>query len=281
MIDGKPASTNGARATNKPMLSVNPTKIVIKVRRGSVAVTCDGAPIFDWRGSGQQLSLPKGWTDLLDEPVMRMVTLADIEIHEITLVPGGGDWKPLFNGRSLEQWTADDLTAWQVDTQKGELIGTIERENRWLFSQQQSYGDFRLRLEFDMKPGTNSGVAIRAGKDDKELEQMQLELCNDPSKCGNVSTGTLHVGVANDLKVPPASPVQLKPAGSWNELEMELYKNRLRVWLNGQWLHDVDLAKVTTNATIPALNRKDGRIGLQVAGGQIRFRNLVIYELKR
>ncbi len=280
MIDGKPPLANGTRAKDKPTLSATPVQAVIKVRRGGVTVTCDGAPVFDWRGSGQQLSLPKGWIGVSDQSALMLVTRAEIDVHQITLVPGGDDWKPLWNKQDLDDWTGDDLAAWRVDKQKGELIGTLDRGTRWLHSQ-RSYGDFRLRLEFDMKPGTNAGIAVRAGKGDKEKEHLQLELCNDPNKCANVSTGTVHTGVGKNLNVPPASPVQLKPAGSWNELEMELYKNQLRVWLNGQWLHDLNLGKpAAAKDAVPALKRKEGRISLQIAGGQIRFRNLVIHEVK-
>ncbi|HVX14313.1 MAG TPA: family 16 glycoside hydrolase [Pirellulales bacterium] len=281
IIDGKTSATNGTRVTNKPSFSATPMQAVIKVRRGEIEVSCDGAPVFDWRGSGRQLSLPKNWTELLDEPALRLVTLADLDVHQITLVPGGGDWTELFNEQNLDGWIDDDLKAWQVDARKGELIGTFDNHNRWLHSK-NLYGDFRLRLQFDMKPGTNAGVAILAGKGDKPLDHLQLELCNDLSKSGNVATGTLHnVGLGKRKNIAPASPAQLKPPGTWNELEMEFHKNRLRVWLNGEWLHDRDLTKAAAaKDAVPALKRKTGRISLQVASGQIRFRNVVIHERK-
>jgi hypothetical protein len=79
----------------------------------------------------------------------------------------------------------------------------------------------------------------------------------------------------------PATPGGLKPHGEWNELEVQMYGHRLRVWLNGVRLHNADLKKVAASKdAVPALKRSAGRIGLQIAKGQIRLRNVVIHESK-
>lgn len=277
VIAGRGPFANGTMAKDKPILGSTPVNVAVKVRRGEVAVTCHNTPVFDWRGSADQLSLPRGWTDIPSEPALLFVTRAEVDIHEIKFVPGGGDWSPLFNGRNLRGWAADDATLWKVDAKTGEVVGKGGR-SQWILTD-RDHRDFRLRLELQMGPGTNSGICFRAAPEDKEPQYLQLELATAPLKPKVPPAGTLRNAPTRGQNVLPATPARLKPAGSWNELEIDLYKNRLRVWLNGDRLHDADLAKLSaSDDALPALKRKSGRIGLQSFGGEVRFRKVVIHE---
>lgn len=272
-IDGRGALPNGTAARDKPRIGETPAKIAIKVRRGEIGVTCNDTAVFDWRGSGEQLSLPRGWTGIPSEPALLFVTHTEVDIYEIKFVPGGGDWEPLFNFRDFR-----DTKLWTVDTKKGELVGKGSGRSQWFFTN-RDYHDFRLRLEFEIEPATNSGICLRYNSGDKEFQQLQVELASGPLKQATPA-GALRNAPTRGEDISPATPAKLKPVGSWNELEIDLHKNRLRVWLNGDRLHDVDLAKwASLDDAVPAVKRKSGRIGLQIGRGQVRFRNMVIHEI--
>ena len=80
--------------------------------------------------------------------------------------------------------------------------------------------------------------------------------------------------------LPPNWPVQLKPAGSWNTVELEVQADSLRVSVNGKEVLLTDLGKLADQpGANPALKRRSGRIGFQSHTGTVRFRNIEIKEL--
>ena len=273
-VDGRGALPNGTAARGKPSLDSTPAKITVKVRRGEVAVTCNDTPVLDWRGSGEQLSLPRSWSEIPKEPALLFATRSEVEIYEIKFVPGGGDWSSLFDLRDLR-----DTKLWTVDRNKGELVGEGTGRSQWIFTD-HDHRDFRLRLEFQIEPATNSGICFRYNSADKEFQHFQIELASGPLKMKAAPLGALRNAPTRGENILPAAPAHLKPTGDWNELEVDLHKNRLRVWLNGDRLHDVDLADWSSlEEAVPAVKRKSGRIGLQIGRGRVRYRNMVIHEV--
>jgi hypothetical protein len=281
MIDGKDNSKNGTEVKVKPMFTTKPSEVLVKVRRGSVNVTCNGSPILNWRGNGEQLSLPSPCV-VQGPPALYLVARAEFSFDEIRVTPGGGDWTPLFNDRDLNGWTGAHFEDWNADAKKSELVGTGNHPN-WLYSQ-HDYRDFRLRLEFQMAAGTNSGIALRGSPNDKEDDNLQIELCNDPALSGKLPTGSVRnaafdaaQGKHGNLK--PLAPAKSKPLDSWNELEVGMLGTWLRVWVNGARVIETDLKNAAeAKGAVPALKRTKGRIGLQIVKGRVRFRNIVIHE---
>lgn len=277
LIDGKSVGTNSTSVRVTPMFTTTPSRVVVKVRRGGVNVTCNDTPILDWRGRGEQLSLPDPCR-IQAPPALYLVARAEFSFDEIKVRPGGADWTPLFNDRDLQGWTGTDLSAWQADAKTSELAATATRPN-WLYTE-QDYRDFRLRLEFQLSASTNAGIAVRGSPNDHDKDNLQIELRNDLTVTGFIPTGGVrNAAPGKHQNLTPASPAKLKPLGTWNELEAELTGTRLRVWLNGARLIDANLKQASESKdAVPALKRTKGRIGLQIANGQVRFRNLVIHE---
>jgi beta-mannanase len=60
-IDGKVSQDNETTHRGWRFINGRPTTIFCKVRKGGVAVTCDGETIFDWRGDPARLSIVGGW----------------------------------------------------------------------------------------------------------------------------------------------------------------------------------------------------------------------------
>ncbi|HVX12508.1 MAG TPA: family 16 glycoside hydrolase [Pirellulales bacterium] len=279
-VDGKAPLGNGTAVTDKPPLTASPSRIMVKVRHGYVAVSSNDKPVFTWRGEAQQLSLPKGWTSVPTTPCLCLLSVADFHISQIAFVPGGGDWTELFNGFDLNGWKGSGLNQWKIDAKNGVLSGTSAKQGEWLQSERE-YGDLRLRLEFSMKAGTNSGVAVRVGSNDKSSDYLQIELRSDADKSADLATGALrNAGTAKRRNLSPAASPTLKSAGKWNEFELELVGNRLRAWINGTQVQNADLGRAAgASRAAPALKRRRGHIALQAAAGEIRFRNIALHEI--
>ena len=95
-----------------------------------------------------------------------------------------------------------------------------------------------------------------------------------------VETGSLYYWL--NTAEPPARPANLRPAGSWNHLAIELRGQRLRVVVNGQEIQDLDLNRIAGREKVmPGVKRASGRIGLQQHSGEVRFRDIHIREMTR
>ena len=82
----------------------------------------------------------------------------------------------------------------------------------------------------------------------------------------------------------PAKREFLKPVGQWNEEEIRIEGDRIRVTLNGQIIVDGDLKEASENGTLdhknhPGLQRAKGHIGFLGHGSEVRFKNLRIKSL--
>lgn len=76
----------------------------------------------------------------------------------------------------------------------------------------------------------------------------------------------------------------LKPVGEWNQQEIELIGNKIKVTLNGTVITEGDLAAASANGTVdkrehPGLKRTSGHIGFLGHGDTLFFRNIRIKDL--
>ena len=65
-------------------------------------------------------------------------------------------WTPLFNGRDLTGWQGD-VDSYEV--REGAIVCRPQKGGN-LFTERE-YGDFVARMEFQLPPGGNNGLAIR------------------------------------------------------------------------------------------------------------------------
>ena len=201
--------------------------------------------------------------------------------------PPNSEFKPLFNGRDLTGWgaTRNVVGRWTADAGNGVLsgnhIGDDKKVRVWLLTDQE-FADFRLRCEFRMAAGTESGLALRCEADPKNPDQVHVKLCNDPSVAR--STGTvlvMHGGGAGYLLAKPTPDVTLRPTDEWNIVETEVQGTHLRLTINGQVVHqEVLLGAKSGQPTVTAdMFHPSGRIGLICLSGHIEFRKIEIQEL--
>ncbi|WCJ59072.1 DUF1080 domain-containing protein [Fontisphaera persica] len=215
-------------------------------------------------------------------------------------------WTPLFNGRDLAGWVIKAKPAdreqnfWRVEN--GELVADTltnkQHDYVWLMTEKE-YGDFDLQLKFQAftnSPG-NSGVQLRSRYDDAAfwLDGPQIDI-NPP---GPWRTGMMWDETRGNTRwiypnLPAGQWVQtnMAPAGlrfyyshdtpAWNTLEISARGTRIRAFLNGVQITDLDGAGLLDDA----LHRQRrvglrGHLALQIHTGDllyIRFKDLFIRE---
>jgi hypothetical protein len=127
---------------------------------------------------------------------------------------------------------------------EGDPLGT------WLMSERE-YGDFNLELEFRFKDGGlwgNGGVALRTPLEgDPAYQGIELQITDEryerkffPDAGNDQLSGALYF-------VSPAKSLEYKQ-GEWNEYRIETRGSKIKVWLNGVQVQDVDLATLTKPA---------------------------------
>lgn len=186
-------------------------------------------------------------------------------------------WKPLFAGDLSE---AVDKGQWKVEN--GELIAARTNQNIWT---KKKYGDLAISLEFKTAADTNSGVLLRCGDLNQwiqttvEVQILQPNLMAKPShRCGGIF----------DCVAPASTP--LKPVGEWNSMLVIAKGDMIYARLNGVWVIATDLSQWDTAGKNPdgspnkfraALKNfpKEGHLGLQDHGQDVRFRNVKVKEL--
>ncbi len=229
---------------------------------------------YEIGGSGTPQSPGFGWfLDMVDRarrPDREIAALdAGYELDSSWLPEAEREagFKALFDGKSPQGWTVvPSNREWRI--QDGVLYGPLET-GTWIRSWRR-YSDFILRLEVKLTEGCNSGVFLRAplaARQSRNGIEMQLIGMNmDPQPNG---PGSLYSYMA------PRVDAFNKP-GEWNDIEVEYRGRYIKVTINGQVVHDIDL----TGHPIFGSRLLNGFIGFQAHGhGSPYFRNVRIKEL--
>jgi serine/threonine protein kinase len=192
---------------------------------------------------------------------------------------------PLFNGTDLSGWFEENDNPKRWNVAAGEVFASSQgEESRTNLLSTREYRNFRLRLEFNLARGAVCRIALRAFRCEKSQRPkgelvfdhpaLQLQSTSSPAK------GTMRWLLnANNLALSQAAT--LRPDGEWNRLEVELKDRLIRAWVNDGEILSATLAAGVRMADgfIPALNRLQGRIGLQSHTGTVRFRHIEVKEL--
>jgi hypothetical protein len=190
--------------------------------------------------------------------------------------PAADDFTPLFPKDGVpEGWivtTWNDLSKpperdvkWTV---KDGVLTSGAPRGTWLVSEKE-YSDFALEFEFKLGETGNSGCALRtplAG--DPAFEAMELQMADlryNTAAADSELTGGIYRAIA------PLKQVY-KPT-EWNKYEITLRGTKLKVVLNGELIHDLDLSTQDQE-----VKRHDGSIAPKVKDrplkGRIGFQEL-------
>jgi 3-keto-disaccharide hydrolase len=200
------------------------------------------------------------------------------------------DWRPLFDGKSLDGWTQKGGQA-RYRVEDGQIVGqSVPNTQNSFLCTNKDYGDFILELEFKVDPKLNSGVQIRSQCFDKPTEfgrngkkriipagrvhGYQVEI--DPSErawSGGIYDEARR-GWLKDLKDNPSAQKAFKP-GDWNKFRIECRGDRIKTWING--VPAADLKDDMTPVGLIALQVH--AVGAETEPREVRWRNIRIQEL--
>ncbi len=186
----------------------------------------------------------------------------------------------LFDGTNLDQWTGNiagyNLTDGVVEVNPDAHGGGN------LYTKDE-FANFQYRFEFQLTPGANNGIGIRAPLEgDAAYVGMEIQvLDSEHPKYKDLQVYQYHGSVYG---VIPAKRGYLKPTGEWNQEEIWVKGNKIKVTLNGTVILEGDIAAASKNGTPdhkdhPGLKNKTGHIGFLGHGDVVRFRKMRIKKL--
>jgi len=175
--------------------------------------------------------------------------------------PKWGKPVTLFNGKDLSGWTMTKSTAstvWHVEN--GTLISPGEGPE---LNSDSKFEDFKLHIEFNAGPDSNSGVYLRG----RYEVQIEVESASEPP---SHHTGGVYGFLASSPELP-------RKPGEWQTFDITLLGRMITVVQNGQ--------AVINNQEIPgitggALDSREGEPGpFYIQGdhtGGLKFRNITV-----
>jgi len=186
----------------------------------------------------------------------------------------------LFDGTNFDNW---------VGNKAGYLLknGVIEvnpeaKGGGNLYTKEE-FSDFIYRFEFQLTPGANNGIGIRAPLEgDAAYVGMEIQvLDSEHPMYANLKPYQYHGSVYG---IVPAKRGFLKPTGEWNQEEIMIQGSKIKVTLNGTVITEADLKEATKNGTVdhnehPGLKNTTGHIGFLGHGDVVRFKNMRIKKL--
>jgi hypothetical protein len=210
-------------------------------------------------------------------PAVKPFKLSKKELNE--------GFKILFDGSNMFNWQGNTR---DYISENGNLAvrpkpGKNALGNN-LYTKEQ-YSDFILRFEFQLSPGANNGLGIRAPlTGDAAYEGMELQILdNDAPIYKDLKVYQYHGSIYGTV---PAKRGSLKPVGEWNYQEVIVQGPKIKVILNGDVILDADITEARKNGAIdgqkhPGLLRESGHIGFLGHGSELQFRNVRIKDLSK
>lgn len=189
-------------------------------------------------------------------------------------------FRPLFDGTNMFQWTGN-TTDYVIEDDAIAIHPTGNGHGN-LYTKEE-YKDFVYRFEFQLTPGANNGIGIRAPLEgDAAYVGMEIQvLDSEDPKYRNLHEYQYHGSVYG---VIPAKRGFLKPVGEWNTEEISAIGNHIKVVLNGTTILDGDISDAIKNGTAdkrdhPGLKNEKGHLGFLGHGDVVRFRRMRVKDL--
>ena len=180
---------------------------------------------------------------------------------KIRVEPTWGKPTSLFNGRDLSGWRPSDPNAtatWKVEN--GTLVSPGHGPD---LITDAKFEDFKLHVEFNCAPKSNSGVYLRG--------RYEVQIEDDPVPEGpTMRTGGVYGFLA-------ASAEQPRRPGEWQTYDITLVGRVVTVVQNGQTIIDKQEIPGITGGALDSHEGLPGPIYLQGSeDGHVAFRNILI-----
>jgi Domain of Unknown Function (DUF1080)/Beta-propeller repeat len=172
----------------------------------------------------------------------------------------------LFNGKDFTGWEFSDprlAGSWKVE--QGMLVSSGRGSN---LLTARKFGDFKLHIEFNCAPKSNSGVYVVDRFTDTKWLEVQIETDSEQERPSH-HTGAIYARLAPSPELP-------RRAGVWQSFDITLVGRTITVVQNGQTV--IDRKKIPGNKG-QALDTREMPGPLYLQGsedGRVAFRNIVI-----
>jgi 3-keto-disaccharide hydrolase len=200
------------------------------------------------------------------------------EANAILRDKNAGGFRRVFNGQDFTGW-AGAVDSYEV---KDAAIVCRPKKGGTIYTDEQ-FGNFVARIEFQLPPGGNNGLAIRypgdpSGKLDTAYNGMcEIQVLDDPHPMYAKLDPRQFNGSAYGMVA--AERGYLRPTGEWNFEEVTVKGPTIVVELNGTRILDGDLSKVTDymgGKPHPGKERTAGHFGFAGHNDPVAFRNILI-----
>jgi len=218
------------------------------------------------------------------EVAYRDITIREIprkEIFQLSTQEKAEGFQVLFDGTNLDAWTGN-TTAYTISDEGTLACYPTKGSGGNLYSKEE-YADFVYRFSFRLTPAANNGIGIRAPMEgDAAYVGMEIQVLDDTAPVYKDIKVYQHHGSV--YGVIPAKTGFQKPVGEWNEEEIYVKGNHIRVTLNGTVILDGNIAEASKNGTMdhrdhPGLQRKTGHLGFLGHGSEVHFKNIRVKRL--
>jgi hypothetical protein len=164
----------------------------------------------------------------------------------------------LFDGRDMAVWRADGgNNQWHVT--QGVLVNKASGAN---LITRQTFGDFKLHVEFRYPPGGNSGVYLR-GRYEVQIEDTRGR---EPA--------SEHLGGIYGFIAPSEDAAE--PAGTWQSFDITLVGRHVTVVLNGTTIISNQAIPGITGGALDSREGEPGPIMIQGDHGPVEYRNIIL-----
>jgi hypothetical protein len=177
---------------------------------------------------------------------------------------------PLFDGRTLKGWHVREGPESAFYVVDGAIASSVASAWPAWLSTDREYENFDLSCEVFFKGWTDGGIYLHAPEHGRPANcGLKINLFHQIDKEPKMNS----MGSVFPLVAPRRA--DLHKAGEWNRVRVLCDWPTLRVWINGEPVHDLQLDR---NTELSRRLRR-GSIGLVTLGYPFRFRNLTITEL--
>jgi hypothetical protein len=204
-------------------------------------------------------------------------------------------FRALFNGKDLSGWYG--LNPHSVAKLQGEKKEANLKQQREEFAQHwrvengelvnsgtgpyattdEEFGDIELLIEYKTVPKADSGIYLRGTPQVQIWDINQPDDAKKPDRHPNKGSGGLF---NNTPGTPGRDPLVVadKPFGEWNQFRIKQIGAKTWVWLNDKLVVDGAVMENYWDRAQPLPAK--GPIMLQTHGGEIRWRNIFVREIK-
>ena len=182
------------------------------------------------------------------------------------------DWKPLFDGKTLDGWEALPGGEWSV--KDGSIFGSQEKTEKrhGMLITKDQYSDFEVKLRYKAIKG-NSGFYFRVEKVNHKVSVKGFQAEVDANGSGQ---GGLYetLGRAWVTKPKPQEIAKFFKKNEWNDMSVRAVGRHVTVTVNG-----VKTAELTNDK-----GNLKGYFGLQLHGSQdmeVYFKDIFIKDLSK